>query len=210
MNKIKIIFVKDNNEDFLSNVSVDKDKVDEICRVNGFEGNFKESLILPSFLVGEESVTIILGIDGVNSQEDSIILGAITGNYIDSDVELELVGNLVEVSIEKFYLGIKLSQYNFDEYKEEKSSKYKIKLDEFDNTNEIEHIVESVDWVKDQINRPSLDKSPKQFVESVQTFVNNIELNIYDSSWMEENSFGGVLGVGRGSEREPFLSLIHI
>ena len=99
MNKIKIIFVKDNNEDFLSNVSVDKDKVDEICRVNGFEGNFKESLILPSFLVGEESVTIILGIDGVNSQEDSIILGAITGNYIDSDVELELVGNLVEVSI---------------------------------------------------------------------------------------------------------------
>ena len=94
---------------------------------------------------------------------------------------------------------------DFDEYKEEKSSKYKIKLDEFDNTNEIEHIVESVDWVKDQINRPSLDKSPKQFVESVQTFVNNIELNIYDSSWMEENSFGGVLGVGRGSEREPFF-----
>ena len=205
MNKIKIIFVKDNNEDFLSNVSVDKDKVDEICRVNSFEGNFKESLILPSFLVGEESVTIILGIDGVNSQEDSIILGAITGNYIDSDVDLELVGNLAEVSIEKFYLGIKLSQYNFDEYKEEKSTKYKIKLDEFDNTNEIEHIVESVDWVKDQINRPSLDKSPKQFVESVQTFVNNIELNIYDSSWMEENSFGGVLGVGRGSEREPFF-----
>lgn len=205
MNKMKVIFVKDIDEDFISNSSLNKEQIKELSKLHNFEGKFKESILLPSFASSENTPVIILGTEGLEASGDYLILGAIVSRYIDEDTELEFAGIIDNFDWEKFYLGILLEQYKFNEYKDEEFVTAKIISNKFKNSNAIENIASSVMWVRDQINRPSLDKSPKQFVDSVNSFVEGLDITAHDSSWLEENNFGGVLGVAQGSEREPFL-----
>jgi len=205
MNKIKIILVQDNGEDFAKHSSVSDSQIDELCNLNNFEGNFKESILLTSFAAKENSPTIILGTKGLESSEDYLVLGAVVSRYIDSDTELEFTGSIEHFDWEKFYLGTMLQQYKFNEYKEEDFIPANITSNEFKNLEEMEVVANSVTWVKDQINRPSLDKSPEQFVESVKKLISGIEIVAHDYSWLLKNNFGGVLGVAKGSERPPFL-----
>ena len=205
MNKKKVIFVKDIDEDFVSNSSLTKEQIEELSKLHDFEGKFKESILLPSFASSENIPLIILGTEGLEAPEDYLILGAIVSRYIDEDVELEFNGIKDKFDWEKFYLGILLQQYKFNEYKNEEAYPAKITSNKFQDISKTENIANSVMWVRDQINRPSLDKSPEQFVESVNSFVNGIDINAHNRSWLEDNNFGGVLGVARGSEREPFL-----
>ena len=205
MNQMKIIFVQDNDEDFARHSSLSNNQIEELCKLNNFEGDFKESILLTSFAAKENSPTIILGIKGIDSSEDYIVLGAIASRYIDSDTELEFSGLIDDFDWQKFYLGAMLHQYKFNEYKEEDFLPAKITSKEFKNLEEIEVVANSVMWVKDQINRPSLDKSPEQFVESVKTFVSGVDIMAHDYSWLVKNNFGAVLGVAQGSERKPFL-----
>ena len=205
MNKKKVIFVKDIDEDFVSNSSLTKEQIEELSKLHDFEGKFKESILLPSFASSENIPVIILGTEGLEAPEDYLILGAIVSRYIDEDVELEFNGVKGKFDWEKFYLGILLQQYKFNEYKDEEASQAKITSNKFQDISKAENIANSVMWVRDQINRPSLDKSPEQFVESVNSFVNGIDIKAHNRSWLEDNNFGGVLGVARGSEREPFL-----
>ena len=205
MNKMKVIFVKDIDEDFISNSSLNKEQIKELSKLHNFEGKFKESILLPSFASSENTPVIILGTEGLEASGDYLILGAIVSRYIDEDTELEFAGIIDNFDWEKFYLGILLEQYKFNEYKDEEFVTAKIISNKFKNSNAIENIASSVMWVRDQINRPSLDKSPKQFVDSVNSFVEGLDITAHDSSWLEKNNFGGVLGVAQGSEREPFL-----
>ena len=205
MNKMKVIFVKDIDEDFISNSSLNKEQIKELSKLHDFEGKFKESILLPSFASSENTPVIILGTEGLEESEDYLILGAIVSRYINEDTELEFAGIIDNFDWEKFYLGILLEQYKFNEYKDEEFVTAKIISNKFKNSTAIENIASSVMWVRDQINRPSLDKSPKQFVDSVNSFVEGLDITAHDSSWLEKNNFGGVLGVAQGSEREPFL-----
>ena len=66
----------------------------------------------------------------------------------------------------------------------------KVNSEKFQGLEEIEIIAKSVMWVRDQINRPSLDKSPAQFVESVDKFISGLEISIHDKTWLEKNNFG--------------------
>ena len=45
-----------------------------------------------------------------------------------------------------------------------------------------------------------MDKSPEEFINKVRELVDSsgIEVEVYDQKWLEENDFGGVLGVGKG------------
>ena len=57
------------------------------------------------------------------------------------------------------------------------------------------------------VNYPALNKTPEFFIEKVKDLINNlnIDLEIYDQSWLIENNFGGVLGVSSGSIKEPYF-----
>tara|TARA_B100000085_G_scaffold226507_1_gene212200 strand:- start:352 stop:1251 length:900 start_codon:yes stop_codon:yes gene_type:complete len=50
-----------------------------------------------------------------------------------------------------------------------------------------------------------MTKSPKFFIEKVEQLISNLEikLTVHDHDWLEKNNFGGVIGVGQGSERKP-------
>ena len=116
MDKKKVIFVKDIDEDFVSNSSLTKEQIEELSKLHDFEGKFKESILLPSFASSENIPVIILGTEGLEAPEDYLILGAIVSRYIDEDTELEFNGLKGKFDWEKFYLGILLQQYKFNEY----------------------------------------------------------------------------------------------
>ena len=98
--------------------------------------------------------------------------------------------------------GILYVQYKFNNYKsEDDSSVNNITFQDLDSSeNEIKK--HSVFWVRDLINTPALDKSPEEFINKVRELVDSsgIEVEVYDQKWLEENDFGGVLGVGKGSD----------
>ena len=103
--------------------------------------------------------------------------------------------------------GILYVQYKFNNYKsEDDSSVNNITFQDLDSSeNEIKK--NSVFWVRDLINTPALDKSPEEFINKVRELVDSsgIEVEVYDQKWLEENDFGGVLGVGKGSDRPPYF-----
>jgi len=64
---------------------------------------------------------------------------------------------------------------------------------------------EAVFWVRDMINTPSLDKTPEFFIEEIKRLNSEINIEVHDEDWLEENNFGAVLGVAKGSERKPYF-----
>ena len=103
--------------------------------------------------------------------------------------------------------GILYSQYKFNEYKSEDDSKInEIVFKDLDiSENKLKQ--NSIFWVRDLINTPALDKSPEAFIDKVNNLVDSsdIKVEVYDKEWLEENNFGAVLGVGKGSERPPYF-----
>ena len=99
------------------------------------------------------------------------------------------------------------SQYKFNEYKSEDDST--INEIVFKDLDTLENKLKqnSIFWVRDLINTPALDKSPEAFIDKVNNLVDSsgIKVEVYDKEWLEENNFGAVLGVGKGSERPPYF-----
>ena len=58
------------------------------------------------------------------------------------------------------------------------------------------------------VNYPALVKSPTFFKDSVERLTeesSSIEVTTYDEAWLKENNFGGIVGVGKGSDPENQL-----
>ncbi|MER7795732.1 leucyl aminopeptidase [Microbacterium sp. NPDC096154] len=66
---------------------------------------------------------------------------------------------------------------------------------------------EAVALVKDLVSTPADRQSPAQLAEAatVATDGLDIDVTVYDEAALEEGGFGGILGVGRGSDRPPRL-----
>ena len=70
---------------------------------------------------------------------------------------------------------------------------------------------ESVWWVRDRVNTPPNELYPESFTEIVQETFESlpVEVEVWDETRLAEGGFGGLLGVGGGSERPPRLVAIR-
>ena len=113
----------------------------------------------------------------------------------------------IDINIVPVIDGILYAQYKFNEYKSaDDLAMNKITFNNEDTTeNNIKQ--SSIFWVRNQINTPALDKSPEEFIQNVNNLVESSDVNVevFDQKWLEENNFGGVLGVAKGSDRAPYL-----
>jgi leucyl aminopeptidase len=201
--KIDILFL--NNEMNGHDEYFDNDLFQEYCETHSFEGKKNQILSVPPSYSKSENLTFIVGL-GENKEDINFYdLGTLIGSKINSDAEINFL-NIVE-DINLIIDGILYVQYKFNNYKsEDDSSVNNIIFQDLDSSeNEIKK--KSVFWVRDLINTPALDKSPEEFINKVNELVNSsgIEVEAYDQKWLEENNFGGVLGVGKGSDRPPYF-----
>ncbi len=201
--KIDILFL--NNEMNGHDEYFDNDLFQEYCETHSFEGKKNQILSVPPSYSKSQNLTFIVGL-GENKEDINFYdLGTLIGSKINSDAEINFL-NIVE-DTNLIIDGILYAQYKFNNYKsEDHSSVNNIIFQDLDSSeNEIKK--NSVFWVRDLINTPALDKSPEEFINKVNELVDSsgIEVEAYDQKWLEKNDFGGVLGVGKGSDRPPYF-----
>ena len=201
--KIDILFL--NNEMNGHDEYFDNDLFQEYCETHSFEGKKNQILSVPPSYSKSENLTFIVGL-GENKEDINFYdLGTLIGSKINSDAEIKFLNVVEDTNL--IIDGILYVQYKFNNYKsEDDSSVNNITFQDLDSSeNEIKK--NSVFWVRDLINTPALDKSPEQFINKVKDLVDSsgIEVEVYDQKWLEENNFGGVLGVGKGSDRPPYF-----
>jgi len=201
--KIDILFL--NNEMNGHDEYFDNDLFQEYCETHSFEGKKNQILSVPPSYSKNENLTFIVGL-GENKEDINFYdLGTLIGSKINSDAEIKFLNVVEDTNL--IIDGILYVQYKFNNYKsDDDSSVNNITFQDLDSSeNEIKK--NSVFWVRDLINTPALDKSPEQFINKVKELVDSsgIEVEVYDQKWLEENNFGGVLGVGKGSDRPPYF-----
>ena len=201
--KIDILFLNNEmngHDDYFNN-----DLFPEYCETHSFEGKKNQILSVPPSYSKSENLTFIVGL-GENKEDINFYdLGTLIGSKINSDAEIKFLNVVEDTNL--IIDGILYVQYKFNNYKsEDDSSVNNITFQDLDSSeNEIKK--HSVFWVRDLINTPALDKSPEEFINKVRELVDSsgIEVEVYDQKWLEENDFGGVLGVGKGSDRPPYF-----
>ena len=201
--KIDILFL--NNEMNGHDEYFDNDLFQEYCETHSFEGKKNQILSVPPSYSKSENLTFIVGL-GENKEDINFYdLGTLIGSKINSDAEIKFLNVVEDTNL--IIDGILYIQYKFNNYKsKDDSSINSITFQDLDSSeNEIKK--HSVFWVRDLINTPALDKSPEEFINKVRELVDSsgIEVEVYDQKWLEENDFGGVLGVGKGSDRPPYF-----
>ena len=201
--KIDILFL--NNEMNGHDEYFDNDLFQEYCETHSFEGKKNQILSVPPSYSKSENLTFIVGL-GENKEDINFYdLGTLIGSKINSDAEIKFLNVVEDTNL--IIDGILYVQYKFNNYKsDDDSSVNNITFQDLDSSeNEIKK--NSVFWVRDLINTPALDKSPEEFINKVNELVDSsgIEVEVYDQKWLEENNFGGVLGVGKGSDRPPYF-----
>ncbi len=201
--KIDILFL--NSEMNGHDEYFDNDLFQEYCETHSFEGKKNQILSVPPSYSKSENLTFIVGI-GENKEDINFYdLGTLIGSKINSDAEINFLNVVEDPNL--IIDGILYVQYKFNNYKsEDDSSVNNITFHDLDSSeNEIKK--HSVFWVRDLINTPALDKSPEEFINKVRELVDSsgIEIEVYDQKWLKENDFGGVLGVGKGSDRPPYF-----
>jgi len=200
--KIDILFFNkkfENKDKFI----VDSEIFSEYITTHGFEGKPKDLLLMPPSLSSRGNETILASSEDIEST-DLLELGYLIGKKIKSSVTIEIIN--FEGNMELLIQGIMFSEYSFDSYKtKETKESIEINFSENLDTQSNELKKEAVFWVRDMINTPPLDKTPEFFIENIKNLNTDINLQIHDEKWLEENNFGAVLGVAKGSERKPYF-----
>jgi len=182
---------------------VDSEIFSEYITTHGFEGKPKDLLLMPPSLSSRGNETILASSEDIEST-DLLELGYLIGKKIKSSVTIEIIN--FEGNMELLIQGIMFSEYSFDSYKtKETKESIEINFSENLDTQSNELKKEAVFWVRDMINTPPLDKTPEFFIENIKNLNTDINLEIHDEKWLEENNFGAVLGVAKGSERKPYF-----
>ena len=188
-------------EDFINDESL----FQEYCSTHTFEGKANQIIVMPASYSKKENITYLVGIGEIETNQELYELGTNIGSKIKENVEVEFLN--INSTIIPVIDGILYAQYKFNDYKSEDESAINEITFSHEDTSENKIKQSSIFWVRDQINTPALDKSPEDFIQNVNNLVGSSTINVevFDQKWLEENNFGGVLGVAKGSDRDPYL-----
>ena len=190
----------DVNAELINNYEVNK----KLFQVNKFKAKKGQMFFLADSDNSEWS-TLIVGVNGCDSEYDFVNLGAKIGKKIGKDCDIKLLQKNNDFDMYSIEFGLAISTYSFDEFKSEKTPDINFNVIDSEYSEEIQNKIHSIFWVRDMVNYPALTKSPDFFQQMVEEFVNDLDINltIFDEKWLLENNMGGVVGVAQGSERSP-------
>ena len=108
--------------------------------------------------------------------------------------------------------GALLGGYRFDDYRSDKGASKADTLVlhaelEDDALGRARAVAEAVALVKDLVNVPAEWQSPAQLAQSAVDAVADLDVDVevFDEVRLESEGYGGIIGVGRGSDRPPRL-----
>ncbi len=113
--------------------------------------------------------------------------------------------------------GAALGSYAFTAYREASKAGVKTPVETIEvlgtsavGDRAVEHaaaVAQAAALVKDLVNTPPLDLYPQTLAEAAQSHASGlpVEVTVWDEKQLAADGFGGILGVGQGSERPPRL-----
>ena len=208
MTELNIVFIDDIDNKSLLPFFVSDDEIKDYFKIHNFSGKKKEMLLVPKHYLKDSKDTLLISISELKDDFDACYLGAVARSKIKLDCLINYETSLVDFSqVNSFTLGMLLSGYKFEKYLDKKNDNKGITFDESIVTTEQQVTRDAIYFVRDLVNTPTLDKTPEYFIDEVQKLIQNedISLDIHNKEWLQNEGFGGVIGVSQGSAKEPYL-----
>lgn len=163
-----------------------------------------------------EITTLPFAVVGAGSAPDAAAVRGAVGVALRSLTGFDHVALGLAEGLEQFAAaaaeGAVLGGHRFDGYRTDKgkpraSSVTLHAVIEDEEVARAQIVGEAVALVKDLVNTPAEWQSPAQLAESAAESVAdlNVSVEILDEAALAEQGFGGILGVGQGSDRPPRL-----
>jgi len=164
-----------------------------------------------------------LAVVGLGAADDLEVVRQAVGAGTRQLTGFDTVAVAIDAELDGAWLaaaeGALLGAYRFDGYKSEPAEKAakkrrasRILLHAPDGAGDADLAAvragaEAVALVKDLVSTPAEWQSPEQLAQQAVDAVDGlgVEVTVYDEAALEEGGFGGILGVGKGSDRPPRL-----
>ncbi len=208
MTELNILFIDDISNKNLLPFFISDDEIKDYFKIHNFSGKKKEMLLVPKQYLKDSKDTLLISISELKDDFDACYLGAVARSKIKLDCLINYETSLVDFSqVNSFTLGMLLSGYKFEKYLNKKNDNKEITFDKSIVTTEQQVTRDAIYFVRDLVNTPTLDKTPEYFIDEVQKLIQNedISLDIHNKEWLQNEGFGGVIGVSQGSAKEPYL-----
>lgn len=170
---------------------------------------------------------ILFPIDAVGDTGDKDVLHErlrVQGNaiykvckdYKESDLSLDVLGNVDKSQLSSLLLGLALSDYEFIKYRT-KAREYHLKvsidpmiLDE-ESVEEINLICESVRIAKDLVNEPVSHLNAVQYSKDIVKIgkSSGFSVTVWDQKKIEQEGMGGIIAVNRGSSAPATFNILE-
>src|ERR671918_569208 len=205
-------------------------EITALLEENGFRGSLGEISTLPTLERGEARTVAVLGLgpkDEATSERIRRAAGraaATAGRYktVAATVPAGGKGPWRE-AVEAFVEGLLLGAYRFDRYKV-RPVEDEVRPPRWDRITVLapprwdakeareavrrgEIVAEAVSWARDLVNTPALEATPDFLAKEARRMARDVgmDCNVLTKADLEKGGFGGIIGVGRGSENPPRL-----
>jgi leucyl aminopeptidase len=201
-----------------------------LLQENGFRGSLGELSSLPTMGRGQARTVAVLGLGPKDEATSDRIrrasgrAAATAGRYGTVAATVPAAGKGPwQESVQAFVEGLLLGGYRFDRYKvrpvedetrpprwervtvlapprwDAKAAREAVRRGEV--------VAEAVAWARDLVNTPALDATPDFLAREARKMARSVglECRVLTKADLEKGGFGGILGVGRGSENPPRL-----
>jgi len=165
-----------------------------------------------------EATTLPLGVVGTGAEPDAAALRNAVGAGIRSFTGFDSVAVAAPLADAGLWRaaaeGAGLGGYAFEGYKTRPGKKRAARVTVHADVQAAETdlrdaqaVVDAVALVKDLVNTPAVDLGPADLAARAADAVAGlpVEVEVLDEAALEAGGFGGILGVGRGSDRPPRL-----
>jgi leucyl aminopeptidase len=199
-----------------------------VLRENNFRGTFGETFTMPSLGRTASPSVLIVGL-GKRAEATPDRIRRVAGKIAPRVSRFGRVASTLPQAakpwpeaVQAFVEGLLLGAYRFDRYKAKpKDDSERPRWSAVavlgggrtdaratrEATRRAEVLAEAAAWARDLVNTPALDATPELLAREARKMAREVGLQskVWTRTELQRGGFGGILGVGRGSENQPRL-----
>jgi len=204
-----------------------------MLKSNGVRGAFGDTFTVPTFGRSKSASVLVVGL-GPKAEADADRIRRAAGKVAGRVARYERVAATLpqaasgpwQEAVQAFVEGLTLGAYRFDRYKGKDtdgdrqkprwravtvlgSSRWDARAARA-AMRRGEILAEASAWARDLVNTPAIDATPDFLGKEARKMAREVGLTckVWSKAELERGGFGGILGVGRGSENDPrFIEL---